>query len=156
MGTTTFTGPVTSGDLFQGQTNGPNQGFARLSQFTSLGQNGSNVVSSTLYVPAGSILQSFDVDVLTAFNNANTVTITVGTSANSTLYAGSIDAKTAGRASITYTAAQLAAMAGVTLTGGASPTTASVVITATPTGGTAPTAGYVAVAVNYVQTTSSN
>ena len=151
MGATHFSGPVIAGDLQQGETNGPNQGNVRLSQFTSITQNGATAVSSTIYIPAGSRITGFDVDVLTAFNNATTVTVTIGITAGGTEYVGSINGKTAGRASITYTAAQLAAMAGVTTTGAASPTTAPVVITATPSGGTAPTAGYIAITVNYVQ-----
>ena len=86
---------------------------------------------------------------LTAFNSATSATLTIGTSAGATTYVGSIDAKTAGRASITFTAAQLAAMAGVTVLGVAAPVPAPIVITITPVGATS--AGYVTVAVNYMQ-----
>ena len=92
---------------------------------------------------------SFNVDVLTAFDSATSATLTIGTAAAGTQYVGSVNAKTAGRASITYSAAQLAAMSGVTVTGTASPTTAPVVVTVTPSGAT--TAGYVEVTVLYVQ-----
>lgn len=149
MGATHFSGPVVSGDLQQGETNGPNQGFAVLSQSTSITQNSTTAVSSTLYIPAGSRIVDFNIDVLTAYNSATSATLTIGTAAAGTQYVGSIDAKTAGRAAITYTAAQLAAMNGVTVTGTAAATTAPVVVTVTPVGATS--AGYVVVTVLYVQ-----
>jgi len=149
MGATHFSGPVVSGDLQQGETNGPNQGFAVLSQSTSITQNSTTAVSSTLYIPAGSRIVDFNIDVLTAYNSATSATLTIGTAAAGTQYVGSIDAKTAGRAAITYSAAQLAAMNGVTVTGTAAATTAPVVVTVTPVGATS--AGYVVVTVLYVQ-----
>jgi hypothetical protein len=149
MGATHFSGPVVSGTLQQGETDGPNQGFAVLTQSTSITQNSTTAVSSTLYIPAGSRIVDFNIDVLTAYNSATSATLTIGTAAAGTQYVGSIDAKTAGRAAITYTAAQLAAMNGVTTTGTAAPTTAPVVVTVTPVGATS--AGYVVVTVLYVQ-----
>jgi hypothetical protein len=154
MGQTTFTGPILSGDLQQGQTNGPNQGFVQLAQATSLTQNSTSAVSSTIYIPAGSQITAFDIDVLTAFNSASSATLTIGTSAGDSSYVGSVNAKTAGRASITYTAAQLAAMSNQSVLGVAAPTVAPVVVTVTPVGATS--AGYVNVTVKYVQLTSSN
>ena len=149
MGATHFSGPVVSGTLQQGETDGPNQGFAVLTQSTSITQNSTTAVSSTLYIPAGSEIIDFNIDVLTAFNSATSATLTIGTAAAGTQYVGSIDAKTAGRAAITYTAAQLAAMNGVTTTGTAAPTTAPVVVTVTPVGATS--AGYVVVTIIYAQ-----
>ena len=149
MGATHFSGPVVSGTLQQGQTDGPNQGFSVLSQSTSITQNSTTAVSSTLYIPAGSRIVDFNIDVLTAYDSATSATLTIGTAAAGTQYVGSIDAKTAGRAAITYTAAQLAAMNGVSVLGVAAPTTAPVVITVTPVGATS--AGYVVVTVLYVQ-----
>lgn len=154
MGTTTFTGPVRSGTLKTGETSGsntgPNIGLARLNQFATLIQSGGGLVQSvTLNIPVGSRITSFEIDVLTAFDSATSATLTIGTSAGASTYVGSVNAKTAGRASITYSAAQLAAMAGLTTAGAASPTTAPVVITVTSVG--APTAGVVTVAVNYTQ-----
>jgi hypothetical protein len=149
MGATHFSGPVVSGTLQQGETDGPNQGFSVLSQSTSITQNSTTAVSSTLYIPAGSRIVDFNIDVLTAYNSATSATLTIGTAAAGTQYVGSIDAKTAGRAAITYTAAQLAAMNGVSVLGVAAPTTAPVVITVTPVGATS--AGYVVVTVLYVQ-----
>ena len=149
MGATHFSGPVVSGTLQQGETDGPNQGFSVLSQSTSITQNSTTAVSSTLYIPAGSRIVDFNIDVLTAYNSATSATLTIGTAAAGTQYVGSIDAKTAGRAAITYSAAQLAAMNGVTVTGTAAATTAPVVVTVTPVGATS--AGYVVVTVLYVQ-----
>ncbi len=149
MGATHFSGPVVSGTLQQGETDGPNQGFSVLSQSTSITQNSTTAVSSTLYIPAGSRIVDFNIDVLTAYNSATSATLTIGTAAAGTQYVGSIDAKTAGRAAPTYTAAQLAAMNGVSVLGVAAPTTAPVVVTVTPVGATS--AGYVVVTVLYVQ-----
>lgn len=149
MAATHFSGPVIAGDLQTGETNGPNQGTVVLAQFTALTQNSTTAVSSTLYIPAGAQIVSFNVDVLTAFDSATSATLTIGTSAGGTQYVSGVNAKTAGRASITYTSAQLAAMSGVTTAGVAAPTTAPVVITITPSGAT--TAGYVEVTVLYVQ-----
>lgn len=149
MGATHFSGPVVSGDLQTGETYGPNQGLAVLSQATSITQNSTTAVSSTLYIPAGARIVDFNIDVLTAYNSATSATLTIGTAAAGTQYVGSIDAKTAGRAAITFTAAQLAAMNGVTTTGTAAATTPPVVVTVTPVGATS--AGYVVVTVLYVQ-----
>ena len=149
MGQTHFTGPVLTGTLQKGETNGPNQGFCKLSQITTLTQNSTTAVSKTMYIPVGSALTSFDVDVLTAYDSATSATLTIGTSAGATTYVGSVNAKTAGRASITYSAAQLAAMSNQTVTGTASLTPATVVVTITVVGAT--TAGYVNVTMNYIQ-----
>lgn len=149
MGTTTFSGPVRSGTLKTGETNGPNLGFALLEQETALTQNSTTAVSSTLYVPVGSKIVDIIVDVLTAFNSASSAVLTVGTSAGGTQYAGSVDAKTAGRVRPTFTAAQLAAMSNVSVLGVPAPTPAPVVITITPTGATS--AGYVRVTLVYAQ-----
>lgn len=150
MGTTTFSGPVRSGTLQRGQTNGPNIGYAVLQQATSITQNSTNAVSSTLYIPAGARILNILVDVLTAFDSATSAVLSVGTAAGGTQYASGVDVKTAtGRIAPTFTAAQLAAMDNVTVLGVAAPTTAPVVVTVTPTGAT--TAGYVQVTIVYSQ-----
>ena len=154
MAATHLTGPLLTGDLQQGETNGPNQGFVQLVQSTTITQNSTNAVSSTIYIPAGSLILDFKIDVLTAFNSATSATLTIGTAAGGTQYVGSINAKTAGRAAITFTAAQLAAMSNQSVLGVAAPTTAPVVVTVTPVGATS--AGYVNVSVLYAQLTSSN
>jgi hypothetical protein len=149
MAATHFSGPVLSGDLQSGETNGPNQGYAVLTQSTSITQNSTTAVSSTLYIPAGSQIIDFNIDVLTAFNSATSATLTIGTAAAGTQYVGSVNAKTAGRASITFSAAQLAAMSGVSVLGAAAATSAPVVVTVTPVGATS--AGYVEVTIIYAQ-----
>ena len=150
MGTTTFSGPVRSGTLKSGETNGPNIGLAVLQQETSITQNSTTAVSSTLYIPVGSKIVNILVDVLTAFNSGTSAVLSVGTSAGGTQYASGVDVKTAtGRITPTFTAAQLAAMSNVTVLGAAAPTTAPVVVTVTPTGATS--AGYVRVTIVYSQ-----
>ncbi len=149
MGTTTFSGPVRSGTLKTGETNGPNLGFAVLEQETSITQNSTTAVSSTLYIPVGAKLIDILVDTLTAFNSATTAVLSVGITAGGTEYASGVDVKTAGRVRPTFTAAQLAAMSNVTVLGVAAPTTAPVVVTVTPTGATS--AGYVRVTLVYAQ-----
>lgn len=150
MGTTTFSGPVRSGTLKTGETNGPNLGFAVLEQETSITQNSTTAVSSTLYIPVGSKIINILVDVLTAFNSGTSAVLSVGITAGGTEYASGVDVKTAtGRITPTFTAAQLAAMSNVTVLGVAAPTTAPVVVTVTPTGATS--AGYVRVTLVYAQ-----
>ena len=149
MAATHFSGPVLSGDLQSGETNGPNQGYVTLIQTTSITKNSTNAVSSTMYVPAGGQIIDFNIDVMTAFDSATSATLTIGTSAGGTQYVSGINAKTTGRATITYTAAQLAAMSGVTVLGVTAAVSAPVVVTVTPVGAT--TAGYLEVTIIYAQ-----
>jgi hypothetical protein len=86
---------------------------------------------------------------MTAFDSATSATLTIGTSAGGTQYVSGINAKTTGRATITYTAAQLAAMSGVTVLGVTAAVSAPVVVTVTPVGAT--TAGYLEVTIIYAQ-----
>jgi hypothetical protein len=155
MAATHLSGPLITGDLQRGETDGPNRGYVTLVQSTSLTQNSTTAVSSTLYIPAGSIILDFYVDVLTAFNSATSATLTVGIAAAGTEYVSGVNVKAAtGRIAPTFTAAQLAAMSNQTVLGVAAPTTAPLVITITPVGATS--AGYVNVSVQYVQLTSTN
>ena len=117
-------------------------GFVVLTQTKVINQNSTNAVSVTFGVPAGSQLIEVVSDVLTAFNSGTSATLSVGTAAAGTQYVGSVDAKTAGRATPTLSAAQLAAMADVT-------TNTSVVATVTPVGATS--AGQVRVTLVYAQ-----
>jgi hypothetical protein len=150
MGTTHFSGPVKTGTKIEGETGGPNQGYVVLQQSVALTQDSTNAVSATVYIPPGSRLIDIVVDVLTAFNSATSAVLSVGTAAAGTQYAGSVDVKTAtGRIRPTFTAAQLAAMANVSVLGVAAPTTAPVVFTITPTGATS--AGYVQATLIYAQ-----
>ena len=155
MGQTTFTGPVVSGDQGPG-TPTPNQGFALLEQQIGLATFGAaGSVDSVLYIPAGSIITGFTVDVLTASNNGTSSALLIGQTAGGTQYVTSADLKSAtGRIAITYTAAQLAAMDGVTIAGVAAPTPTLVNFRVTSVGTTG-TAGYAVVTVKYAQLTSS-
>lgn len=150
MTATHFSGPVMAGTKTAGETNGPNQGYMVMEQETSITQNSTNAVSSTIYIPAGSKIININVDVLTAFNSATSAVLSVGITAGGTEYVSGVDVKTAtGRIAPTFTAAQLAAMSNVSVLGVAAPTTAPVVVTVTPTGATS--AGYVRVTVLYAQ-----
>lgn len=149
MAATHLSGPLIAGDLQQGAVNGPNQGAVALTQSTSITQNSTTAVSSTLYIPAGSRILGFYVDVLTAFDSVTSATLSIGTAAAGTQFVSGLNAKTVARTIPTYTAAQLAAMNGVTILGVAAPIAGPVVVTVTPVGATA--AGYVVVTVHYVQ-----
>lgn len=143
MARTTFSGPLASGDKEAGISGGSNVGLVVLSQTAVLDQNSTTAVSSTFYLPADSQIVDIIVDVLTAFNSAVSATLTVGTAAADTQYAGSVDAKTAGRVRPTFSAAQLAAMDDID-------NNTTVVATVTPSGATS--AGQVRVTLVYVQT----
>lgn len=117
-------------------------GFVVLMQTATIAQNSTNAVSATFTVPAGSQLIDIVPDVLTAFDSATSATLSVGTAAAGTQYTSSVNAKTAGRAAPTFSAAQALAMADVT-------TNTSVVATVTPVGAT--TAGLVRVTLVYAQ-----
>jgi hypothetical protein len=98
-------------------------------------------ISFTL--PANSQILRVIADVLTAYDSATSATLSVGTTSGGTQYASSINAKTAGRAAPTLSAAQLLAMANIG-------TNTTVVATVTSVG--QPTAGLVRVTVEYVIT----
>lgn len=140
MANSTFSGPIRAGTVLNGSTN--NIGKVILSQTAVLNQNSTTAVSNTFYLPANAQLLDIIADVLTAFDSATTAVLSVGTAAAGTQYAGSIDAKTAGRTYPTYSAAQLTAMTDIG-------SNTSVVATVTPTGATS--AGQVVVTLQYVQ-----
>lgn len=146
MAVTQLNGPLLVGDRQPGDPNGANLGSAVLSQTALINANGTNSVSATFYLPPNSQILRITPDVLTAFDSATSATLTVGTAAAGTQYVGGVNAKTAGRAAPTLSAAQLAAMAN---TG----TNLAVVATVAPSGAT--TAGQVRVTVEYVQTTGA-
>lgn len=149
MGITHFS-KLQTGTLLEGETGGPNYGDAVLSQSVAIAQNSTSAVSKTMNIPVGSNIITFHVDVLTAFNSGTSATLTIGTAAAGTQYASGVDVKAAtGRIAITYTAAQLAAMAGISVLGVPAPTVAPVVVTVTPSGATS--AGYVLVTMLYSQ-----
>lgn len=149
MGVTRFTGPVMSGDQLAGDPAGPNLGLARLSQTVLIQQSGAGTQNLLAYIPAGAIIEDFNIDVLTAFDSATSATLTIGKTVGGSEYVSSHDLKTAGRAAITFTAAQLAAMAGLTTAGAASPTPANIDLQVVATGAT--TVGTALVTIHYVQ-----
>ena len=149
MAATHLSGPLIAGTAVRGATNGPNQGPVTLTQSTSITQNSTTAVSAALFIPAGSRILGFFIDVLTAYDSVTSATLTIGTAAAGTQFVGAVNAKTAGRAAPTFTAAQLAAMNGVSVLGAAAAIAGPVVITITPVGATA--AGYAVITVQYVQ-----
>lgn len=143
MSQTTWSGPLASGDKAAGVSGGSNIGLVVLSQTATINYDATLVQSVTFNLPAESQILDIVPDVLTAYNSASSATLTVGTAAAGTQYAGSVNAKTAGRAAPTFSAAQLLAMSDIG-------TNTSVVATVTSVG--QPTAGSVVVTLTYVQT----
>lgn len=146
MAQTTFSGPLASGDKDAGVSGGSNIGLAVLSQTMLINFDATLVQSGSINLPVNSQIISMFADVLTAYNSATSATLTVGTAAAGTQYASGVNAKTAGRAVPTHTAAQLAAMGDIG-------STTTVVATVTSVG--QPTAGQVRVTIQYVQTTGA-
>ena len=140
MAKTYFGSTLTSGSGTL--TEATDGGFVVLTQTKTITQASTAVVSATFTVPAGSQLIDIIPDVLTAFDSATTAVLSVGSAAAGTQYVSSVNAKTAGRAATTVSAAQALAMADVT-------TNTSVVASVTPTGAT--TAGVVRVTLVYAQ-----
>lgn len=142
MAQSNISGPLASGTKLSGETGGPNVGLVTLAQYFTMTQNGTSAVSTTINLPANARIVQFNIDVLTAFDSATSATLSIGSAAAGTQYIGGVNAKTAGRAVIAATAAQLLAASNVT-------TNTSVVTTIAPVGAT--TAGSVLITVLYVQ-----
>lgn len=142
---TAFDGPVISGNKRYADSTPANTGVALLTQSVTLDQNSTNAVSQTIVVPGQSQLVDILVDTTTAWNSGSSATLSVGTTAGGTQYAGSVDVKSAaGRQRPTFSGAQLLAMNNIT-------TNTSVVVTVTPSGATS--AGKTIVTLVYAQTT---
>ena len=144
MAQTHNNGPLASGDRLPGDPQGANVGLAVLSQTMLINFNATLAQSGTINLPVNSQIVTILCDVLTAYNSATSATLTVGTAAAGTQYASGVNAKTAGRTTPTFSAAQLANMGDIG-------STTPVVATVTSVG--QPTACQVRVTVNYVQTT---
>lgn len=138
---TYFQGAVKSGDGFSETATGV--GTAVFSQ-TALIDFDTDLVQEAVFVlPKDGQIVDVVVDVLTAYNSATSATLTVGSASAGTQYAGSVDAKTAGRVRPTFTAAQLAAMDDIdgntsvyaTVTSVGQPTAGSARVTVLYTGG---------------------
>jgi len=144
---TTFSGPLISGPKFNEDANGPaNTGLALLTQTAVITQNSTTPVSATFAIPKNTRIVTFIVDTSVAWDSATSAVLTIGTAAAGTQYVTSVDVKTAGRGTITFTAAQILAMVDTN-------TNTTVVATVTPTGAT--TAGTTYVTMQYVQTLDS-
>ena len=149
MTATHFSGPVIAGTKTTGETNGPNQGYVALEQFGNISYDATLVQSLHLYVPPGCRIDNIVIDVLTAYNSATSATLSVGITAGGTEYASGVNAKTAGRVTPTFTAAQLGKMSGQSILGVADPVVTDIYVTVTSVG--QPTAGYLTARISYAQ-----
>lgn len=153
MGQTHFSGPIIAGTKTVGETSGPNQGYVVLHQTVAIAFNNTLVSNATVYVPQAAVINGFTNDVLTVFDSATSATLSAGVASGGTEYMSGVNVKAAaGRIAATYTAAQLAAMKNIGLTGTAvAPTSQTKAINITVTSVGQPTTGYVYVTVSYVQ-----
>lgn len=138
---TYFQGAVKSGDGFSETATGV--GTAVFSQTALIDFNATLTSEAVFALPKDGQIVDVVVDVLTAYNSATSATLTVGSASAGTQYAGSVDAKTAGRVRPTFSAAQLAAMDDIdgntsvyaTITSVGQPTAGSARVTVLYTGG---------------------
>ena len=138
---TYFQGAVKSGDGFSETATGV--GTAVFSQTALINFDTDLVQEAVFVLPKDGQIVDVVVDVLTAYNSATSATLTVGSASAGTQYAGSVDAKTAGRVRPTFSAAQLAAMDNIdgntsvyaTVTSVGQPTAGSARVTVLYTGG---------------------
>ena len=142
IGSTLRTGSGTLTDSTDG-------GFVVVSQTTTVTTVAAGTATSaTLTLPSSSQIIDILIDVVqdevVGGGTATTLPVTVGTAAAGTQYVSSTDVFAGGRASITFTTAQLAAMANI----GAN---TSVVITADPNGTIVTTQAIIRMTVVYAQ-----
>lgn len=152
MGRSTFSGPVLSGTVRDGQYR--NVGNSVQVQTTAVVQAGAGTQNITLYVPATSQILRFTIDSYVAFDSVTTAALTIGTASAGTQYVSSTDMKAAaGRLTVTPTAAQLLAYSSTavdaTASAAAGTPMSAIVITLVATGTT--TAGSARVSVEYAQ-----
>lgn len=124
-------------------------GFVVVSQTTTVTTVAAGTaVSSTITIPAYSQIIDFFVDCTTTpvvgGGTATTCPITIGTAAAGTQYLSATDVIAGGRASLSFTAAQLTAMSNVG-------TSQSVVATVDPNGTISTTQGVYRLTVTYAQ-----
>ena len=144
-GTSFLGGPVMTGTVMGSPPSSPgDMGLCRLAQRLTLTQAGLATVSATILLPQGAVITGITADTTVAWNSGTSDTLSVGTVAGGSQYIGGISTATAGRAAMTYTGAQLAAMNNIG-------TNTAVVATVTPAG-TAANAGTTIVTVDYIQT----
>ena len=142
IGSTLRTGSGTLTDSTDG-------GFVVVSQTTTVTTAAAGTATSaSVFIPASSQIISFFVDTVQlqviGAGTATTMPITIGTAAAGTQYVSATDAIAGGRVALTFTAAQLAAMADVG-------TNQSVFITADPNGTVVTTQAIYRLTVVYAQ-----
>jgi hypothetical protein len=142
IGSTLRTGSGTLTDSVDG-------GFVVVSQTTTVTTaSAGTATSATITIPASSQIIDFIVDTVqneaVGGGSATAIAMTIGTAAAGTQYVSSTDVFAGGRIALTFTAAQLAAMADVG-------TNQSVVITVDPDGTISTTQGIYRLTVVYAQ-----
>lgn len=142
IGSTLRTGSGTLTDSTDG-------GFVVVSQTTTVTTaSAGTATSASITIPASSQIIDFFVDMVQDENvgggTATTIPVTIGTVAAGTQYLSATNVFAGGRAALSFTAAQLAAMADVG-------TNQSVVITADPNGTISTTQAIIRLTVVYAQ-----
>jgi hypothetical protein len=142
IGSTLRTGSGTLTDTTDG-------GFVVVSQTTTVTTaSAGTATSATITLPASSQIIDFFVDTVqnksVGAGTATAIAMTIGTAAAGTQYVSSTDVFAGGRTALTFTAAQLAAMANIS-------TNQSVVITLDPDGTILTTQAIVRLTVVYAQ-----
>lgn len=142
IGSTLRTGSGTLTDTTDG-------GFVVVSQTTTVTTaSAGTATSATITLPASSQIINFFVDTVqnksVGAGTATAIAMTIGTAAAGTQYVSSTDVFAGGRTALTFTAAQLAAMANIS-------TNQSVVITLDPNGTILTTQAIVRLTVVYAQ-----
>lgn len=118
-------------------------GYAVFSQ-SAVNAGVATLTQNIIFVlPKNAHIVAFFIDVLTAYDSATSATLSIGSASAGTQYVSGVNAKTAGRAAPTLSAAQLLAASDIT-------TNTTVYATVTSVG--QPTAGSVRVTVQYVIT----
>ena len=102
MGTTTFSGPIKAGTIKEttGTTLGTdvtNTGFVQMVQSKSVVLTGATANTTVAVIPANSQIIDVKLDVVTAADDSNAATVSVGTDANGTAYIASSNAKAVAR-----------------------------------------------------------
>lgn len=140
MSSSTFSGPIKAGTLRDAP--GANVGTAVLVQTGTLARDATLVQSLTFTLPANAQILDLYADPTVLYDSATSATLSIGTAAAGTQYAGSLDVKTGARKRMTLTVAEALAMKDIT-------TNTSVVFTVTSVG--QPTVGSLACVVIYKQ-----
>lgn len=102
MGTTTFSGPIKAGTIREttGTTLGSdvlNTGFVQMVQSKSVALTGASANTTVAVIPANSQIVDVKLDVITAGDDTNAATVSVGTDANGTAFIASSNAKAVAR-----------------------------------------------------------